>query len=86
MLATGTVERRYGGNPPEVYPLDVTVLLTLVPQAEATVGLRFDGVDGTPSAPMTAGDVQTVRRETKGKALQGNLHPVALFAGKVCSF
>ena len=31
------------------------------------------------------GDVQTVRRETKGKTLQGNLHPVALFAGKVCS-
>lgn len=60
LLLTGTVERRFGGNPPEVFPLDVKVLLTLVPLAEATVGLRFDGVDGTPSAPLTAGDVQTV--------------------------
>lgn len=29
------------------------------------------------------GDVSVVRQQTKGKSLQGNLHPVALFAGKV---
>ena len=60
LLLTGTVERRFGGNPPEVFPLDLKVLLKLVPLTGATVGLAFDGVDGAPSAPLTVADVQSL--------------------------
>jgi len=57
---TGSVERRFGGDPPEVFPLDLKVLLTLVPLTGATVGFAFDGVDGAPSTPLTAADVQSL--------------------------
>ncbi len=68
LLLAGTVERRFGGNPPEVFPLDVKVLLTLVPLAEATVGLRFDGVDGTP---LDAASGPGTRRENVIEWLRG---------------
>lgn len=57
LLLSGSVERRLGGNPPEVIPLDLGVLLTIVALPNAAVGLRFDGVDGTPPAPLTDDDI-----------------------------
>jgi hypothetical protein len=58
LLLTGTVERHFGGNPPEVFPLDVKVFLTLAPMPGATVGVRFDGLDETPTSPLTEKDVR----------------------------
>ena len=60
LLLTGTIERRFGGNPPEVFPLDVKALLKLVPLSDASVCLKFDGVDGPPSGPLTASDVASI--------------------------
>lgn len=60
LLLTGTVEVRPAGqlnNPPEVHALDAKALLTLVKLPQAEVGLRYDGVDGTPSDPLTAADI-----------------------------
>lgn len=60
LLLTGSVERRFGGEPPEVFPLDVKVLLNIVALPGAIVGVQFGGVDGAPSAPLTASDVQSL--------------------------
>jgi hypothetical protein len=60
LLLTGTVERHFGGNPPEVFPLDVKVFLTLAPMPGATVGVRFDGLDETPTSPLTEKDVRNL--------------------------
>ena len=59
LLLTGSVERRLPGDlgAPEVFPLDLKVLLTIVELPGAKVGLRFDGLDGTPSPPLTENDV-----------------------------
>ena len=59
LLLTGSVERHFGGNPPEVFPLDLKVLLKIVPLPAPRSG-AFDGVDGAPSAPLTASDVQSL--------------------------
>ena len=56
MLLTGSVEKRFGGTT-DVFPLDVKVLLKFVPLSGAIVGMQFDGVDGTPSTPLTVTDV-----------------------------
>jgi hypothetical protein len=58
LLLTGSVERHFGGGPPEVFPLDLKARLNLVALPGATVGVQFGGVDGAPSAPLTPGDVQ----------------------------
>jgi hypothetical protein len=60
LLLTGSVERRFGGAPPEVFPLDVKVLMKIVDLPEATVGLQFDGLDETPSSPLTENDVRNL--------------------------
>jgi hypothetical protein len=60
LVLTGSLERRFGGNPAEVFALDVKALVSAVAVSGAKVGLRFDGVDGTPSAPLTAADVQSL--------------------------
>ena len=60
LLLTGTVEVRPAGqpnDPPEVHALDTKALLTLVKLPNAEVGLRYTGVDGTPSDPLTAADI-----------------------------
>lgn len=60
---TGTVEVRPAGDPgatPVTFPLDAAVRLTvvLVPDTTAdAVAFRYDGVEGTPTPPVTAADV-----------------------------
>jgi hypothetical protein len=60
---TGTVEVRPTGDPgamPVTLPLDAAVRLTVVLVPGTTVGevaFRYDGVDGTPTPPVTAADV-----------------------------
>jgi hypothetical protein len=61
LLLTGSVERRFAGDPsspPEVIPLDIGVLLKIVALPNAEVGLSFDGLDGTPPAPLIVTDFQ----------------------------
>jgi hypothetical protein len=60
LLLTGTFERRFGVDPPEIHPLDCKVLLKLVPLPQATVGLEFDGLEETPSSPLTEIDVRNL--------------------------
>jgi hypothetical protein len=60
LLLTGSVERRLGNQPPEVFPLDLKVLLKIVTLPQATVGLQFDGLDETPSSPLTENDVRNL--------------------------
>jgi hypothetical protein len=61
LLLTGSVERRFGNYPPQVFPLDVKVLLKIVKLPEATVGLQFDGVDENPlGSPLTENDVRNL--------------------------
>jgi hypothetical protein len=60
LLLTGTLEAQPEGQPgatPLVFPFDAKALLTLVKLPEAEVGLRYDGVDGTPSTPLTGADI-----------------------------
>lgn len=59
LLLTGSVERRFGGQT-DVFPLDVKVLLKIVKLPQATVGLQFDGLDETPSPPLTENDVRNL--------------------------
>ncbi|MEX0853832.1 MAG: hypothetical protein WD036_11210, partial [Bauldia sp.] len=66
LLLTGTIEVRPDGQPnapPIELPLDAAVRLSLVlvpgdPVEE--VGLRYDGVDGQPAAPVTAEDIDAI--------------------------
>jgi hypothetical protein len=60
---TGTIEARPAGDPgavPATFPLDVAVRLTVVlvsAQPVPEVGFRYDGVDGNPTPPVTAADI-----------------------------
>lgn len=72
---SGTIEARPADDPtadPLVLPLAATVLLTLTllphdPVAE--VGFRYDGVDGVPSFPITADDVDAFMNSPEVKAV-----------------
>lgn len=64
LLLTGKIEVRPSAipnSPPVVFDLDtaVKISLVLVPDDEGfqEVGLQYDGVDGTPSLPITADDL-----------------------------
>ncbi|MFL5870363.1 MAG: hypothetical protein ACJ75R_04735 [Solirubrobacterales bacterium] len=60
---TGTIEARPAADPgavPATFPLDVAVRLSvvLVPaQPVPVVGFRYEGVDGNPTPPVTAADI-----------------------------
>lgn len=66
LLLTGTIESRPAGLPnvpPITFPLDTAVLLTLVlvpADPVAQIGFRYDGVDGTPSPPVTSADIDEI--------------------------
>jgi hypothetical protein len=66
---TGTIEVRPATDPgavPATSPLDAAVRLTvvLVPaQPVPVVGIRYDGVDGNPTPPVTAADIDEFMTE-----------------------
>ena len=77
MILTGTVEVRPAGQPnapPEVHTLDAKALLTFVMLPLAEVGLRYDGADGTPSAPLTAADIDALFTDPTVSALIDGIH------------
>jgi hypothetical protein len=63
LLLTGTLEVRPANDPgatPVTFPLNAAVRLTVVLVPGVTldvVAFRYDGVDGTPTPPLTAADV-----------------------------
>lgn len=60
---SGTLELRppgQPGDPPEAHPLQVDALATLFKLPTAEVGLRYDGVDGVPSTPLVAADIDAL--------------------------
>lgn len=60
LLLLGIIEMRPAGqpnDPPQIFALDAKPLLSLVKRPQAQVGLQYDGVDGLPSKPLTALDI-----------------------------
>ena len=60
---TGTLQIRPAGqpnDPPLVAAFETAARLTLVKLPQAQIGLRYDGVDGTPTAPLTSADVDAI--------------------------
>jgi hypothetical protein len=59
---TGTIEARPAADPgadPFTFPLDAAVHLSIVKTADPipAIAFRYDGVDGTPTPPVTADDI-----------------------------
>ena len=75
LLLTGTLQRRFGTAAPEVFPLDVKALVSLVDSPGPVVGLRFDGLDEPASTPLTEADVGALLAGPMGPVIAGFNYP-----------